>query len=386
MNFEKSAIQLQLTTWLLRKTATSGVRRVASLAAAIASEIGSVRNENQDRAIIARGGDRQGREYAILAVADGIGGMREGATCAAIALSTFLAAIDQAAQLSAEASSNEWIERAVNDSNEAIFSKFRGDGGSTLVALLVRPGHPVCWLSVGDSRVYGSNGKHLTQISVDDTIAGQLGKYFDAGSDQSKLLQFIGMGIELEPHVSSVDSRNVDALILTTDGIHFLAPSPDWLGQVVEHAPDPGVCVKRLVDLAKWCGGPDNATAAMISMLPDREHGERPTYHCLEVWDAFGDLQIIPHVTKQDELASHQSRPVIRQSSASMPGGGLAPAVLETTVDSNLLRREKVTSKTRRGRKLQKTKNSIAKKNKPASKSDKTPTPQLLMEFPKKSG
>lgn len=385
MNFEKSAIQNQLTAWLLRKTATSGVRRVASLAAAIASEIGSVRNENQDRAIIARGGDRQGREYAILAVADGIGGMRDGATCAAIALGTFLAAIDQAALLGAEAPSNEWIERAVNASNEAVFAKFRGDGGSTLVALLVRPGHPVFWLSVGDSRVYSSNGKHLTQISVDDTIAGQLGKHVDTGSDQSKLLQFIGMGVELEPHVSRIDGGNVEALILTTDGIHFLAPAPDWLGQVVEHAPDPGVCVKRLVDLAKWCGGPDNATAAMISMLPEYELGERPTYRCLEVWDAFGDLQIIPSVTGQEEYTRHQPPPVIRQSSGSV-AGALVPVVPTTIENSNLPKQEKEPSKTRRSKKTQKTKNLGAKKNKTASKSDKSPMPQLLMEFPKKSG
>ena len=188
MNLGKSPIQNQLTAWLLRRTSTVGVRRVASLAAAVASEIGNVRDENQDRAVIARGRDRQGRDYTLVAVADGIGGMRDGATCAAMGIGAFLAALHQHAQMGSD-SSEDWIRRAINTANEAVYTRFRGDGGSTLVALLVRPGHTACWLSVGDSRVYLSTEKYLTQISVDDTIAGQLGKSPEAALEQSKLLQ-----------------------------------------------------------------------------------------------------------------------------------------------------------------------------------------------------
>ena len=45
----------------MRRTAPSGVRRVASLTAAVASELGGVREDNQDRVAIARGRDRLGR-------------------------------------------------------------------------------------------------------------------------------------------------------------------------------------------------------------------------------------------------------------------------------------------------------------------------------------
>jgi serine/threonine protein phosphatase PrpC len=274
---------------------------VAALGAAIASDIGNVRNENQDRAAIARGRDRQGREFTVVTVADGIGGMRDGGVCAAVAIGSFLAAISEQANTVAE-SSIEWLKKSVNAANRSVYSRLKGDGGSTLVALLIKPGQPVCWLSVGDSRVYSKSGKNITQVSVDDTIAGQLGKSPDVAMEQLRLLQFIGMGDELEPHIEAFTNERIDSVILTTDGVHYLASSPNWLGQIITNAPDPGFCVKRLVDLAKWCGGPDNASVVMIDLTSNREHENRPSQSRLEVWDAFGELQIIENETVKDNL------------------------------------------------------------------------------------
>lgn len=384
MNLESSPIQNQLTAWLLRRTATTGVRRVASLAAAIASEIGNVRDENQDRAAIARGRDRQGQDYAVVAVADGIGGMRDGATCAAIALGTFLAAVHKHAQLGSD-SSEEWIRRAVSAANQAVFARYRSDGGSTLVALVVRPGHPSCWLSVGDSRIYRSKGNDLTQVSVDDTIAGQLGRSPEVAFEQSKLLQFIGMGDELEPHIAEFDDEPVNAVVLTTDGVHYLARAPGWLGQIVDNAADPGVCVKRLVDLAKWCGGPDNATAAMIALSAERELEGRPTYPCLEVWDAFGELQIVTSETVE-ETSSIAPRNQVTVTRQSLVTGANAPTpVSAPVVDSLPTKPERVISKTRSGKRDHKDKGSTGKRGKGATKSPETSAPQLHMEFPTKS-
>ena len=300
MNDWNTPLQNQLTTWLLRRTAPTGVRRVAPVAGAVASEIGNVRGENQDRVAIARGWDRKGKDFVVAAVADGIGGMRDGGPCAAIALGTFLAVLSQNAQLGSD-QSEEWIHRAVTAANQAVFSKLRGNGGSTLVAVLIRPDHPASWLSVGDSRVYRSTGSELTQISVDDTIAGQLGKGAGTNIEQSKLLQFIGMGDDLEPHINEFNGEPLDAVVLTSDGVHYLAPTPELLGHIVGNAPDPGACVKRLVDLAKWCGGPDNATVAIVSLKAERALESEPAYQCLEVWDAFGEVQIITDKVMHEE-------------------------------------------------------------------------------------
>ena len=377
-------IQSQLTAWLLRRTATAGVRRVASLAAAIATEIGSVRDENQDRAVLARGRDRQGQDYAVAVVADGIGGMRDGATCAAMAIGSFIASVHQHAQFGSD-NSEAWLRRAVNDSNEAVFASLRGNGGSTLVALLLRPGHTAFWLSVGDSRVYRSTGKSLVQISIDDTIAGQLGRNSETAFEQSKLLQFIGMGGELEPHINELVGAPADTVVLTTDGVHYLAPANGWLGQIVGNAPDPGICVKRLVDLAKWCGGPDNATAVMIALSAEREVEVGRPYSCLEVWDTFGELQIILNENARERTAAtHRNEGPV----ADRPSFVALNALIGSPelVDGRPKKAERDASKTRRSKRTQrKAKSANGKRDKSSLKSTDVGVPQLLMEFPTKS-
>lgn len=381
MTLEKLHVQTQLTNWLLRRTSTGGVRRVAPLGAAIASEIGNIRTDNQDRAVIARGRDRTGRDYAVVAVADGIGGMRDGAACASLAIGALVATLDQQAQRQ-DINGDEWIRKAVFAADEAVFAQFRGEGGSTLVALVIRPGFSAHWVSVGDSRVYGSNGKSLVQMSVDDTIAGQLGKNLEGVPEQSKLLQYIGMGSELEPHITELGHGAADAVLLTTDGVHYLSATPNWFGQIVGNAPDPGACVKRLVELAKWCGGPDNATVAMISLSANWESDDRLSYSCLEVWDAFGELQI---------LKGYPSYPSAREEFVQKRHGINASSLTQTDAIEpqseldDVSKFKKENSKTQASKTPRKTKSSSRKKNKSPLENHEEEAPQLSMKFPTKS-
>lgn len=295
---ERFLIQNQLTLWLMRRTPAAGVRRVIHLAAAVASETGNVRTENQDKAVIVRGKDTKGNEYTLAIVSDGIGGMHDGAGCAATAIGAFVAMIEWQAK-KFDTDINSWLYNASLVANDAVYEKYKGNGGATLVAVLIHPETPTCWLSIGDSRVYSASGINLNQLSVDDTIAGQLGKNEELYPEQSKLLQFIGMGSDLEPHISIVDDNNINSLILTTDGVHYLSPSPNWLGKVIGNSQDSGSCVKRLVDLAMWCGGQDNATVVMLSLQPPSEPSFKMLsmiYSCIEVWDPFGEIQIISNI------------------------------------------------------------------------------------------
>lgn len=371
---------------MLRRTPTSGVRRVATLSAALASDVGNVREDNQDRAAVIRGRDQQGREYVLVAVADGIGGMHDGASCAAIAIAAFVAAVDRLAQtVGINDRPDDWLREGAHAANAAVFSKFRASGGSTLVALLVRPGLRPYWLSIGDSRVYCMDDNILVQTSIDDTIAGQLGKSPEDSSEQSRLLQFVGMGPDLEPHVAIFDAESIDAVILTTDGVHFLSPSPGWMSQVIRHSPDPGVCVKRLIDLAKWCGGPDNATLAMITLPIDAQIETKPDYPCLEIWDAYGELQLI--CPPPSTARSADARPTITPYS-STPTSSTAsiPTSIEPVIDASPNSRSPEVSRPRRGKVARKPKKSSEDRSLGLNKSSEEPEmPQLHMEFPTKS-
>jgi len=376
MNHEPSLLQKQLTTWFLRKTTQNGVRRIDPLSGAVASDVGNVREENQDRVAISRGKDRLGRVFAVAALADGIGGMRNGAECAATTLGCFLGAILEEAQ-SYNNDTHQWLLLAVRRANLIVHSKFRGNGGSTLVAVIICEGM-AHWLSVGDSRVYSSKGSALLQLSVDDTIAGQLGKPGQADLEQSRLLQFIGIGESLEPHIEPLDVASTESVLLTSDGVHFMASAPNWLGLIVGHASEPGLCVRRLIELSKWCGGPDNASAAMISVASAAKTA--PGYSCFEVWDPFGELQIIDKVN--DRIAPSQLQLNIEDASYL---GDTSSVVRESDKRSNDECSTPPDEKkpTCRARKSKSSKEKGSKDSDDKSASQK---PELLIEFSNKVG
>lgn len=296
----------QLQDWLLRSAPPSGARRVLPLLAALASDVGAVRKENQDRVALARGRDRGGQSYAVAALADGIGGMRGGAECAALAVAAALDAVQLSARSGAAV--GDWVTSAINSAQDEVRKAFKGVGGATLVVVVISEFEGACWASVGDSRLYASHSGDLVQLSTDDTIAGQLGRQSDSDIDQNKLLQFIGMNGELEFSVTGILSTVGTVLLLASDGIHFLGNSSDVMAQVIKHSPDLGATVRRLTELARWAGGPDNASLAAIPLEIDRF--EPPSVHpCLDIWDPYGEIRIPLqplNITAQPAASSQQ--------------------------------------------------------------------------------
>ncbi len=285
-----SFVERKLTNWLLRQTSASGVRRVAFLNGAIASEQGNVRSENQDKAVIVRVADQFGGGFSVAIVADGIGGMIEGGMCASRAIGAFVSELSKRPHL-ANVITVDRVTRAMHAANEVVYSYLQGRGGTTFVAVVASQGIAPIWVSAGDSRVYAFTQNKLRQISVDDTIAGQLGKAGNAPAEHYKLLQFVGMGKDFLPHVRVLDDERAEVLLLTTDGVHYLSRKSDVLDSVLQHAGDLGIAVKRFVDIAKWCGGSDNATIAAVP-LPMRFESAIENEHSLVVWDSFGELHI----------------------------------------------------------------------------------------------
>lgn len=375
----------RLAAWFMRHTAPSAVRRVALLKAAVASDVGLAREENQDRVAIFRAADREGAPFIVAAIADGIGGMKQGAECAALTLATFFDCVVNEAQHSREP--REWLQRGAQRANRAVHTRQGGTGGSTLAAILMAKGHRPMWLSVGDSRVYhGADGK-LAQLSRDDTLEGQLGKAI-VGGRRSELLQFIGLGEGLEPHVEPIPWDLSGTMLLTTDGVHFV--DADHLGKVVQFAPDIGQCVRRLAETAKWLGGPDNASVAAIALDALSAEPNAQLDWGFEVWDPFGELQVIfdrelrrpPFAAAK---AAPKAMPTSSADSAPVEAGGNpecakndAPRL--STAAAGKPKGSKAKSKSRRKTKA------MAKE--PAPEGETKPEadiPQLRIEFPNKN-
>jgi PPM family protein phosphatase len=296
MNTATSNISGRLTAWFLRKTSISAVRRIAAFPAAISSDLGIKRDENQDRVAIVRGRDAAGRPYILAALSDGIGGMRDGSLCAAATLGHLFADFFEVSRSGRPA--DLCLMHAAQAANSAVFDRYAGKGGATLSALLVSGDGSVRLLNVGDSRIYRVTGDQLIQLTVDDTIAGQLGRKVDADMGEN-LLQFIGVGKALETKVLPLEGNTTELILLTSDGIHYL--DQHWLAGLIQHASDPGLALRRMTETAKWFGGHDNASAAMlVPRLAIQEPFANGETDVCEVWDPFGELQLI----------NAQSRPV----------------------------------------------------------------------------
>jgi hypothetical protein len=165
------------------------------------------------------------------------------------------------------------------------------------------------WVNLGDSRIYKYTTKFLQQLTVDDTVAGQLSREPGDYQGRNELLQFVGIGPVAEPHVGrDVDPTEPTVYLMSSDGIHFL-PSK-MLHQINQNANEPAVAAKRMMDLAIWCGGHDNASlivgefsSEILDTMPPMQ------FDSLEAWDAFGDARFFGVRSLIDDPLLNRSAP-----------------------------------------------------------------------------
>jgi len=283
--------------WLQRPVRPSAAAEILEVPAVIATTIGDVRTENQDRAIVARFSSDRRSSFLLAALCDGLGGMQDGGKCADIGILALLMRM-----LDCEAASpDERLRFAVESANKAIYQRYHGDGGTTITAVLLSH-YGVAAASVGDSRIYSySKSKRLRQISVDDTIAGELGRLkntepsnLDLEPFSHRLAQFVGVGDDMETRLYKLSDIGPDStLILSSDGAHLTGPA--IFQAIIETATTPYTAVSRLLQLSRWCGGKDNAT--LVSFRGDiRERlqiQENALYSRLELWDSSGKLDVV---------------------------------------------------------------------------------------------
>lgn len=283
-----------LEKWLARPLRPISMTEVSDPVATVGTTIGDVRPENQDRAVVARFTSlrRPKESFLCFALCDGMGGMADGARCAEIALASFLIRLTHGSK-----ESSETVRAAALAANAEVYRQYRERGGTTLVAIVFFPGSAAA-VSIGDSRIYAANArKELKQISIDDTIAGELDKLNGVRASRSRwdtfasqLAQFVGIGEGMEPRIYPVTSDVT--YLLTSDGIHSM--SHDTLEQIVAAGGTSQVIVSRLLQVSRWCGGSDNAS--VICIPPFRANWSSPPPwsdgEWLEIWDPSGKLDL----------------------------------------------------------------------------------------------
>lgn len=270
--------QENLQTWLFRKHAGSAQNHCAEIPLIIATDIGLVRTENQDRAAALYTGRKSTNPLLVIAVADGMGGMRDGGLCANLALSSFFHSIVQYRNLDIRNRANE----AIKEANNQVFEIYKGTGGSTLTALLLDSNGTKIIAHLGDTRIYsfGPN-KKVERHTTDDSLAEAVG-----GSGR-ELLQFVGMGESMHPKISEFTSED-GLCAITTDGIHGIEEKT--LNKILENSENIEQASERLNAVSRWCGGIDNATSAIFDVTQITTAITNYEGSGIRVWDSGGDL------------------------------------------------------------------------------------------------
>lgn len=252
------------------------------------------RAENQDRAAVAHVRRASPSDDVLVAmVCDGMGGMRDGSVAATVAISTFLT---EFAAIRSPLPSR--LATAMEQANRAVYERLEGRGGTTLTAVAASSTGETWAAHAGDSRVYGytdHSGPDL--LSQDDTVQGVVraqneghGEGRDEDELDNRLLQFVGIGDGLAPHVIRLEGGADRTWFVTTDGAHGVGRK--LLHSLARNARSVGDLARKLTFVVDAAPLGDNASIAAIRPSEFSSNAPFSDGLNLTVWTPANRLEI----------------------------------------------------------------------------------------------
>lgn len=286
----------KLKEWLTRPVPSRSNGGTATDSVVLLTDIGLTRSENQDRVAYMKVNSNTSSPFAVIALSDGMGGMRDGAECAALTIAVFFETL---VKLQHELPVRR-LTKAAAQADLEVHQFSAGHGGATLSAVLITADFECVTLNVGDSRIYAEARQApgiLERLTVDDSLAEAV------GGTNKDLLQYIGMGYGLRPH-SSVIKKPITKLLLTSDGVHFL--SDQTVNDILRNSYDLTQLANRLLTVVRWSGAPDNASLAIISPEKIRSSLIGTSSTAVELFDSFGELYLLPSFSSSPKYTENQ--------------------------------------------------------------------------------
>ncbi len=228
------------------------------------TDTGRVRSSNQDAFRIFP-------DLGLYLLADGMGGAKGGARASMLAVDSVADALRREARRDASA-----LTEAVEEANAKVFAESTADPrlegmGTTLVAVLETGDQDLAIVSVGDSRAYVLRAGRLQAITEDQTWVQEVGR--PLGLDEASLrthpmrhvlTMAVGVGAALRYRYYSIELRDAELMLLSSDGLHGVVSVADieWiLGDAMtslEHK------CSELISAAHAKGSPDNVTVVLL--------------------------------------------------------------------------------------------------------------------------
>jgi serine/threonine protein phosphatase PrpC len=227
-------------------------------------------------------------EYAVVLLADGMGGYEAGEVAAALAIQTLRKYLLQQKLFAALAGDTppppsdfnieackQVLLAALREANKTVFMASRsGVGrrgmGCTAEAVYVDGRHVVVG-HVGDSRTYHLHEGRLIQLTRDQTLVGRLVELGQLTPEEaethprrSELQQAIGGRSDVDPELYHGTLKAGDWVLVCSDGLSNHV-KPDELKEMLQsEATSAEMAARRLVNLVNLRGATDNATVVVI--------------------------------------------------------------------------------------------------------------------------
>lgn len=214
------------------------------------------RKANEDRCLVITPSTGHYLDYgALIAVADGVGGMPGGAEAADCAITTL--------RDSYYATPETWsVERALKDCfaavNSAVLAGAPAGRATTLSALVLRNRR---WAvaHVGDTRVWLHRNQQLTQLTVDHSRI-----HADIGSVVTRAC---GLDVMLNADIASNELMQGDTFLITSDGVHEILGSEIIAKVLQRRTQSAQEIAESLTQQALEKGSADNVSACVMRVV-----------------------------------------------------------------------------------------------------------------------
>jgi PPM family protein phosphatase len=249
------------------------------------TDVGQVREHNEDNFLVADLTRRQrgllesnrtttiGRQGAMFAVCDGMGGAAAGEVASQLAVDILFERMTDALDEASPAPRDELARRlvlAVEAAGLRIFQEAKADRtrrgmGTTVTAAALVDDH-LFLAQVGDSRGYVLRGDALVQVTRDQSLVNQLIEAGQLTEEEAEtfehnniILQALGTSDTVQVDLTYVELRRGDTLLLCSDGLSGMVRFDD-IRELLRSGGEPIDICKALTERANQAGGHDNIT------------------------------------------------------------------------------------------------------------------------------
>jgi PPM family protein phosphatase len=235
------------------------------------TDIGKVREENQDIFHI-------DDSLSLMMVADGMGGMDDGAAAAQFTVQGMLALIrSYLAKPEVDIEGVEYrryLNRSANEVNAHLRETVGKRTGSTFVLFQMTKDTGL-FVNVGDSPGYLYRDGKLRQMTRDHNIAGAMAEMKLITPAEAKthpahnrLTAYLGMNGAIQISIKKIKVQPGDRIVLCSDGLTGMVEET-VIEEILKSQADPEITIKALVDMAVKAGGVDNVTVVIAEVFDE---------------------------------------------------------------------------------------------------------------------